>query len=70
METELKSCPFCGGTATLIATSTCTGYVSCVGECGMSTRKFWDVPMCEPVENRRKWHEIAAEAWNRRANEI
>ena len=64
---ELESCPFCGGIATLVATSTCSGYISCVGGCGMATHKFWDDPMSEPAEKRRKWHKIAAEAWNRRA---
>lgn len=69
METELERCPFCLGKAILVPTSVCSGYISCIGECGMATKKFWDEPMSEPAESRKKWHEIAVEAWNRRVED-
>jgi hypothetical protein len=68
MENELKACPFCGGKAVRVVTSTCSGYVYCAG-CDMATHKFWDDPMSEPEENRKKWHEVATMAWNRRCND-
>lgn len=70
MEDNLKHCPFCGGIATAVATSSCSGYISCVGGCGMATNKFWDEPMSEPKERRRKWNEVAEEAWNRRVKDV
>ena len=68
MKTELKSCPFCGGRAVSVATSTISGFIHCPG-CDMATCKFWDDPMSEPAGQRKKWHEVAMQAWNRRANE-
>ncbi len=63
---ELKLCPFCGGKAVIVATSSCSGHIACVGECGMNTAKFWDSPMTAHESERKKWHEIATVAWNRR----
>jgi hypothetical protein len=68
MENELKPCPFCGGKSVCVATSTVSGYIYCSG-CDMATNKFWDDPMSEPAENRKKWHEVATSAWNRRCND-
>ena len=64
---ELKPCPFCGGKAIHIATSTVSGVVYC-RSCDIATSKFWDDPMSEPAESRKKWYELANEAWNRRVN--
>ena len=66
---ELKPCPFCGGEAVIVATSTCGGHIACVGECRMTTGKFWDEPMTSHESERTKWHEIATKAWNRRAED-
>ena len=66
---ELKPCPFCGGEAVLVPTSTCSGYIACVGVCEMKTVKFWDEPMAVAEKERTKWHEIASVAWNRRAED-
>ena len=68
MADNLKPCPFCGGKAIHIATSTCSGYIYC-SACDMATAKFWDEPMNKAEESRRKWKEIAEEAWNRRAED-
>ena len=65
---ELKPCPFCGGKSIHIATSTISGFIYC-SKCEFSSCKFWDDPMSEPAENRKKWHEIAEKAWNRRAED-
>ena len=63
---ELKSCPFCGGKATLIPLGESLGYVSCIGECMIRTSVFWDEPMKAPKEKRTPWKEDATSAWNRR----
>lgn len=65
-EVELKNCPFCSGEAVLCHCSTGSGYIACIGDCEMATRTFWD----ERIDNTgtRKWYEVAAENWNRRAN--
>lgn len=65
---DLKSCPFCRGDAILVPHSTCSGTVVCIGDCGFSSCKYWDDPMTKPQHERKKWHEIAAEKWNRRAD--
>lgn len=65
---ELKNCPFCGGKAIFIPLSSCSGYIACVGTCGMNTGRYWDEPMTEQKENRAKWRDRALEAWNRRVN--
>lgn len=66
-EVELKNCPFCGGKAVLCYTSVGSGHIACIGDCGMATKKYWD----ERIDNTgsKKWYEVAAETWNRRANE-
>ena len=69
MKTELKPCPFCGGEAVLAATSSCSGCISCVGECRMQTDTFWDEPMITSKDQRTKWSEIAEKMWNRRAED-
>lgn len=63
---ELEKCTFCGGKAILVSLSECSGYISCIGECGINTGRYWDDPMTEPKENRTKWQELATAAWNRR----
>ena len=66
---ELKPCPFCGGEAVLVPFSSCSGEIACIGDCNFESAKFWDEPMTNPREaERRKWYEIAAEKWNRRAD--
>lgn len=68
---ELKPCPFCGGKAYFIATSGVSGYIACIGDCGIHTGTFWDDPMTAPKDEREKWRDIAVRAWNRRVtNEI
>ena len=62
---ELKPCPFCGGEAIYIHTSTVSGYIHCIS-CHMATRKYWDDPMSEAADKRSKWCDIATEAWDRR----
>jgi hypothetical protein len=64
---ELEICPFCQGKATFVATSTISGYISCIGECKIKTAKFWDEPMTEPANERTKWYYAASKAWNRRS---
>ena len=64
---DLKPCPFCGGRAAQGATSAVSGFVFCT-ECNMATGKFWDEPMTDAAGQRKKWYEVAAEMWNRRAN--
>lgn len=63
---ELRGCPFCGGQAVYIATSSCSGHIACVGDCRMRTDKYWDTPMTNGATERTKWHDVAAAAWNRR----
>lgn len=65
-EAELVLCPFCGGKSVRVPTSTCSGHIACIGECGMKTAKFWDEPMTKNEGDRVKWYEVAAEKWNRR----
>lgn len=65
---NLKPCPFCGGNAVLIAYSTCSGAVGCV-KCLFRSDKYWDEPMTSPKDERKKWKEVAAEAWNRRVSD-
>lgn len=65
---DLKPCPFCGGEAILVPHSTCSGEVACIGDCGCSTRTFWDDPMTGPAKDRKKWSDIATEKWNRRTD--
>ena len=62
----LKPCPFCGGEAVLIPLSVCNGYVSCIGDCGIHTQKFWSESMSDSPEDRVSWKDLATEAWNRR----
>lgn len=66
---ELKPCPFCGGEAVLVATSSCSGHISCVGECKMQTGTFWTTPVFVQESQREKWFYIATEMWNRRAED-
>ena len=66
---ELKPCPFCGGEAVIVHTSSCGGHIACIGECGMQTAKFWDEPMRKNESERTKWHKTAIDAWNRRAED-
>lgn len=66
---ELKPCPFCGGEAVLIATSNCSGYVSCT-RCGIKTNKYWDESMSMPEKERKKWYTYVAKLWNRRAVQV
>ena len=67
---ELEHCPFCLGRAVLVPTSVCSGHISCIGECGMETAKFWDSPMTSTESQRTKWYEIASAAWNRRPQNV
>lgn len=62
---ELKPCPFCGGESVFCATSTCSGFIACVGECKIETCVFWDNLLEHEV--KKPWKEKAAQAWNRRA---
>ena len=64
----LKPCPFCGGESVLVPLSSCSGEIACIGECHFESAKYWDEPMTRPAGERRKWREIAIEAWNRRAD--
>lgn len=61
---EMKKCPFCGGEAILIPTSRCSGYIACVGKCGIETSKFWDNLLEHEAE--KSWKEKALEIWNKR----
>lgn len=64
---ELKKCPFCGGDAVLVATSVCSGFVSCVGDCKIATSKYWDTMLNH--ETKEKWSDKVIKAWNRRCCE-
>lgn len=54
---ELKSCPFCGGTAHTIKTNTNEFVVGCFGGC------YVELPLIYATR------EEAIEAWNRRATD-
>jgi len=62
---ELRECPFCGSMTIPVALSGCSGYLACLG-CGFQTQKYWDEPMSGKEPDRKKWYELAEEAWNRR----
>lgn len=65
--TELKPCPFCGNPAMMLK-GTDGGYpyiyVIC-GSCGVSTPYFF----LDEEDRLRKVKDIAAKAWNRRAEQ-
>ena len=63
---SLETCPFCGGESIPIATSSCSGIIACIGDCGIQTEKFWDEPMTQNESERVKWYIVAARKWNRR----
>jgi hypothetical protein len=65
-EQNLKNCPFCGGESIFITLAPCHGYIACIGDCRFNSGDFWDEPMTEGENDRTKWNEIAAKAWNRR----
>lgn len=63
-EIYLKPCPHCGGEAVLCATSSCSGFISCVGDCRIETGKFWDTLLEHEV--KESWKTKAIKLWNRR----
>lgn len=68
---ELKSCPFCGGKATLKATNkSCVFTIWCECECGARTEKYYPYTNKEDdvLENIERGKEMAIKSWNRRAN--
>ena len=67
MKSDLCLCPFCGGNAILVPHSVCSGTVECIGECGFKSAKFWDNMLNH--EQKEKWSDKAAKAWNRRVGD-
>lgn len=64
MKEKLKPCPFCGGQSVFADLAKCHGYISCVGECKITTGDYWD--NIAEHEVKKSWKEKAMEAWNRR----
>lgn len=63
--TDLKPCPFCGGTARLSGAYTIQGTTAWAVYCGKKPSDFTCGAQITSIESEEK----AIEAWNRRAND-